>query len=99
MWAVIYLEGFSMGCIYSIPNDRIAVVTNCGKFDRLAPPGLLCIPVPCVCSKAGDVSLRIQESYMTCETKTKDNVFVSIQLAVQFEVIRSKIYEAFYSLQ
>ena len=36
---------------------------------------------------------------MTCETKTKDNVFVSIQLAVQFEVIRSKIFEAFYSLQ
>lgn len=36
---------------------------------------------------------------MTCETKTKDNVFVSIQLAVQFEVIRSKIYEAYYSLQ
>ena len=36
---------------------------------------------------------------MTCETKTRDNVFVSIQLAVQFEVIRSKIYEAFYSLQ
>ena len=36
---------------------------------------------------------------MTCETKTKDNVFVSIQLAVQYEVIRSKIFEAFYSLQ
>lgn len=49
--------------------------------------------------RAGDVSLRIQESYMTCETKTKDNVFVSIQLAVQFEVIRAKIFEAFYSLQ
>ena len=45
------------------------------------------------------MSLRIQESYMTCETKTKDNVFVAIQLAVQFEVIRSKIFEAFYSLQ
>ena len=49
--------------------------------------------------RAGDVSLRIQESYMTCETKTKDNVFVSIQLAIQFEVIRSKIFEAFYALQ
>jgi regulator of protease activity HflC (stomatin/prohibitin superfamily) len=55
--------------------------------------------VPCACQRAGDVSLRIQENTMTCETKTKDNVFVSIQLAVQYEVIRSKIYEAFYSLQ
>jgi regulator of protease activity HflC (stomatin/prohibitin superfamily) len=33
------------------------------------------------------------------ETKTKDNVFASVQISVQFEVIRSKIYEAFYSLQ
>lgn len=36
---------------------------------------------------------------MTVETKTKDNVFVGVQLAVQFEVIRAKIYEAFYALQ
>ena len=43
--------------------------------------------------------MRIQESYVTVETKTKDNVFVAVQLAVQFEVIRAKIYEAFYSLQ
>lgn len=88
-----------MGCIYSIPNDRIAIVTHCGRFERLAPPGLLCLPFPCVCEKAGDVSLRIQESYVTVETKTKDNVFVGVQLAVQFEVIRAKIYEAFYALQ
>ena len=88
-----------MGCIHSIPNDRIAIVTRCGKFERLAQPGLLCIPVPCVCAKAGEVSVRIQESYMTCETKTKDNVFVVIQMAVQYEVIREKIFEAFYSLQ
>ena len=40
-----------MGCIYSIPNDRIAVVTECGKFTRLAPAGLLCLPIPCVCAK------------------------------------------------
>jgi regulator of protease activity HflC (stomatin/prohibitin superfamily) len=88
-----------MGCMYSIPNDRIAVITKCGKFDHLAYPGFLCLPVPCVCSKAGEVSLRIQESSVICETKTKDNVFVSVQLAIQFEVIREKIFEAFYSLQ
>ena len=88
-----------MGCIYSIPNDRIAIVTRCGKFERLAHPGLLCIPVPCICEKAGELSVRIQEINMTCETKTKDNVFVAIQLAVQYEVVREKIFEAFYSLQ
>ena len=88
-----------MGCCYSIPNDKIAIVTACGKFDRTAPPGFLCLPLPCICAKAGEVSLRVQETHVTVETKTKDNVFAAIQIAVQFEVIRSKIYEAFYSLQ
>ncbi|KAF4660020.1 HIR complex subunit [Perkinsus olseni] len=87
-----------MGCVQTVPNDRVAVITKFGKFDRLAHPGLLCLPVPCVCVRAGDVSVRIQETSMTCETKTKDNVFVSIQVAVQYEVIKSKIYEAFYRL-
>ncbi|KAF4680092.1 HIR complex subunit [Perkinsus olseni] len=87
-----------MGCVQTVPNDRVAVVTKFGKFDRLAHPGLLCLPVPCICVRAGDVSVRIQETSMTCETKTKDNVFVSIQVAVQYEVIKSKIYEAFYRL-
>ena len=88
-----------MGCCYSIPNDRMAIVVNCGKFDRIAPPGCLCLPIPCIYWKAGEVSLRIQENNVNVETKTKDNVFASIQIAVQFEVIRSKIYEAFYLLQ
>jgi regulator of protease activity HflC (stomatin/prohibitin superfamily) len=57
------------------------------------------LPVPCIWEKAGEVSVRVQESYVNVETKTKDNVFAAIQIAVQFEVIRSKIYEAFYSLQ
>ena len=77
----------------------MAIVVNCGKFDRIAPPGFLCLPIPCIYWKAGEVSLRIQENNVNVETKTKDNVFVSIQIAVQFEVIRSKIYEAFYLLQ
>ncbi|KAF4653354.1 HIR complex subunit [Perkinsus chesapeaki] len=64
-----------MGCVQTVPNDRVAVITRFGKFDRLAHPGLLCLPIPCICVRAGDVSV-----------------------AVQYEVIKSKIYEAFYRL-
>lgn len=42
---------FIMGCVYSVPNDKIAIVTRCGAFDRLATPGLLCLPVPCIYQK------------------------------------------------
>ena len=35
---------------------------------------------------------------MKCETKTKDNVFVNIEVSVQYEVLKDKIFEAFYRL-
>ena len=32
------------------------------------------------------------------ETKTKDNVFLTAVVSVQYQVIREKVYQAFYSL-
>ena len=88
-----------MGCCYSVPNDRMAIVTRCGRFDHIAPPGLLCIPVPCLQQVDGYASIRVQEVVVGCESKTKDSVFVNLQVAVQYEVIRDRIYQAYYLLQ
>jgi regulator of protease activity HflC (stomatin/prohibitin superfamily) len=46
----------------------------------------------------GIVSLRVQELNVTLETKTIDNVFVTVQIAVQYQAIREKVYNAFYAL-
>lgn len=35
---------------------------------------------------------------VACETKTKDNVFVNVNVSVQFQVKEDKIYEAYYEL-
>jgi regulator of protease activity HflC (stomatin/prohibitin superfamily) len=48
---------------------------------------------------AGNVSLRVQQLDVNCETKTSDNVFVMVHVSVQYQVIREKVYEAHYSLQ
>ena len=45
--------------------------------------GFLCL-IPCVESKAGSVSTRMQQLIVSCETKTKDNVFVRVSVAVLF---------------
>jgi regulator of protease activity HflC (stomatin/prohibitin superfamily) len=44
------------------------------------------------------MSLRIQQMDVVCETKTKDNVFVQVAVAVQYRVLAEKIYDAFYKL-
>eukprot|EP00922_Rhytidocystis_sp_ex-Travisia-forbesii_P029188 GHVS01042742.1.p1 GENE.GHVS01042742.1~~GHVS01042742.1.p1 ORF type:complete len:284 (-),score=37.37 GHVS01042742.1:267-1118(-) len=88
-----------MGCCYSVPNDKVYVVEQCGKFSKLAHPGLLVLPLPCVCTVAGRVSTRIGQIDVLVETKTKDNVFVQINVSVQFVVRMDKVFEAHYSLQ
>ena len=46
----------------------------------------------------GVVSLRIQEINVVLETKTLDNVFVTVHVSVQYQVIREKVYSAHYVL-
>jgi len=47
---------------------------------------------------AGRIDLRVQQLALDVETKTKDNVFVRIPVSVQYHVIPTKVYEAFYKL-
>ena len=47
---------------------------------------------------AGMVSLRVNQITLTMETKTKDNVFVTIPISVQNRVRPEKVYDAFYKL-
>lgn len=87
-----------MGCVHSIPQDQVAIIERFGKFSHLSHPGCLCLPIPCICSYAGGVSMRIQQLNVRVETKTKDNVFINMTVAVQYVVLKDKIYEAFYKL-
>jgi len=49
---------------------------------------------------AGTVSMRLQQLDVACETKTKDNVFLTIRVSVQFQVIDSDkgMVDSFYRL-
>ena len=73
-------------CCVCIHTQEVAVVEDLGNFKRLLDPGLHLIPYP-LSQVAGTLSLRIQQLDVACETKTKDNVFVKVEVAVQFRVI------------
>jgi len=88
-----------MGCCASVSQSKVGVVQRCGKFERLAQPGLNCLN-PCQFeSLAGTVNMRIRQLDVTCETKTQDNVFVEITVSVQFQVVPDNVYAAFYRLE
>jgi len=84
-------------CCICVSTSEVVVVERLGKFDRLIPAGLGIVCCPCEQS-AGLVSFRVQQLDVRVETKTKDNVFLNTVVSVQYQVIREKVYQAFYSL-
>jgi len=73
------------------------VVEDLGQFKTLLNPGLHCILWP-VTNIVGRLSLRIQQLDVICETKTKDNVFVQVAVAVQYRILLDGAYDAYYRL-
>eukprot|EP00921_Rhytidocystis_pertsovi_P008817 GHVQ01014335.1.p1 GENE.GHVQ01014335.1~~GHVQ01014335.1.p1 ORF type:complete len:284 (-),score=38.95 GHVQ01014335.1:255-1106(-) len=88
-----------MGCFVAVPQDHVYLVETCGNFSNMAGPGFNCIGVPGICAVGGKVNMRISQIVVPVETKTNDNVFVMFLVAVQYQVKRDKVYEAFYTLQ
>eukprot|EP00392_Amoebophrya_sp_AT5.2_P000407 g408.t1 len=86
------------GCCLFIPQDSIAIIEQFGKFEQAAPAGFFCLKVPCIWTLRDLVTLRVQQKTVEVETKTKDNVFVQVQVAVQFEVIPGRVEDAYYKL-
>lgn len=84
-------------CFVCVRTQEVGVVEDLGNFKKLLDPGFHCIPFP-LTQVAGTLSLRIQQLDVTCETKTKDNVFVRVEVAVQYRVITESAFDAYYRL-
>lgn len=84
-------------CCICVSTSEVVVIERLGKFDRMQPAGLGVVVCPFE-QNAGAVSFRVQQLDVRVETKTKDNVFLTAVVSVQYQVIREKVYEAFYSL-
>ena len=86
-----------LGSFFTVETAQVAVITRFGKFLRVADPGLNW-KFPYIDTVAGVVSLRVNQISLTMETKTKDNVFVTIPISVQNRVRPEKVFDAYYKL-
>eukprot|EP00357_Protocruzia_adherens_P008650 CAMPEP_0115042636 /NCGR_PEP_ID=MMETSP0216-20121206/46383_1 /TAXON_ID=223996 /ORGANISM="Protocruzia adherens, Strain Boccale" /LENGTH=275 /DNA_ID=CAMNT_0002424787 /DNA_START=37 /DNA_END=864 /DNA_ORIENTATION=+ len=87
-----------MGCCYTVASDKVGVVEKFGKFSHFGPPGLNCI-LPGIYYIAGEISNRVQQLDVKCESKTHDDVFVHVGVTIQYAILQEKMYQAFYRLE
>ncbi len=90
---IILFTGF-----FIVKQQTTAIVERFGKYIKTAQAGLN-FKIPLVDRVAGRVSLKIQQLDVIVETKTSDDVFVHLKISVQFQILREKVYDAFYKLQ
>jgi regulator of protease activity HflC (stomatin/prohibitin superfamily) len=83
---------------FTVEQRTTAIVQRFGKFVREAGPGLHS-KIPFIDRVIGRVNLRVQQLDVKIETKTEDNVFVHMIVAVQYFVLSERVYDAFYKLE
>lgn len=77
-------------CISCVSTGEMGIVESMGKFSRIAGPGPNCLFWPFQ-TMAGKLSTRVQQLNVSTDTKTKDNVTVTLMVAVQYRVINEPI--------
>lgn len=83
---------------FIVKQQTSAIVERFGKFESVRSSGLQ-FKIPLVDRIAGRINLKIQQLDVIVETKTKDDVFVHLKISIQFQVLKEKVYDAFYKLE
>lgn len=96
-WIVILIAiaGFIKASIVLVQETTEAIIERLGKYNRTAKAGLN-FKIPFIEKVIDRVSLKAQQMTLPIETKTKDNVFVKLDISVQLAV--TDVYSSNYKL-
>lgn len=96
----LFLLGFFilLSGVFTVKQQTAAIVERFGRFLAVRNSGLR-FKIPLVDRISGRINLKIQQLDVLVETKTKDDVFVRLKISVQFQVLKTKVYDAFYKLE
>ncbi|HGD1402602.1 TPA: SPFH domain-containing protein [Streptococcus agalactiae] len=84
--------------LYVVKQQTVAIIERFGKYQKTATSGIH-IRIPLGIDKiAARVQLRLLQSEIIVETKTKDNVFVTLNIATQYRVNENNVTDAYYKL-
>ena len=90
---VVFFSSF-----FIVKQQTSAIIERFGRYHSTRQSGLQ-MKIPLIDRISGRVSLKIQQLDVLVETKTLDDVFVKLKVSVQYVVIKTKVYDAFYKLE
>lgn len=95
--AALLFGGLRTSVLFTVHSREAVIVERFGKFRRVAHAGLN-FKAPFVDNTTRPISLRVQQLEVNIESKTKDNVFVNVPVAVQYVIKEEQVVDAYYKL-
>lgn len=95
--AALLFGGLRTSLMFTVHTQEAVIVERFGKFKRVAHAGLN-FKTPFIDNITRPVSLRVQQLEVNIESKTKDNVFVTVPVAVQYQIQQEQVVAAYYEL-
>lgn len=97
-FGVIIILAIVASTLYVVRQQSVTIVERFGRYQKTATSGIH-IRLPFGIDKiAARVQLRLLQSEIIVETKTKDNVFVTLNVATQYRVNEQNVTDAYYKL-
>ena len=84
--------------LYVVPQQQAYIIERFGKFHKVQYAGLR-MKIPFVDRIAQKTNMRVSQLNVKLETKTLDNVFVTVVASTQFRVAPEAVATAYYELQ
>ncbi|KFI81628.1 SPFH domain-containing protein [Bifidobacterium psychraerophilum] len=95
---VVLLLWLLFSALYIVPQQQAYIVERFGKFKNVTFAGLH-LKIPVIDRIAMKTNMRVNQLNVQLETKTLDNVFVTVAASTQFRVNPKDVATAYYELR
>ncbi|WP_373106698.1 SPFH domain-containing protein [Streptococcus lutetiensis] len=94
----LLILGVIASTLYVVRQQTVVIIERFGKYPTTSGSGIH-VRLPFSIDKiAARIQLRLLQSEIIVETKTKDNVFVTLNVATQYRVNEQNVTDAYYKL-
>ena len=98
LFSFLIILGILISMLYVVRQQSVAIVERFGRYQKIATSGIhMRLPFG-IAKIAARIQLRLLQSEIVVETKTKDNVFVMMNVATQYRVNEQNVTDAYYKL-
>ena len=96
---LLLVEGvIVISSLYVVKQQSVAIIERFGRYQKISDSGIHMRAPFGIDKIAARVQLRVLQSEIVVETKTQDNVFVTMNVATQYRVNESNVKDAYYKL-